>query len=53
MEVIAANQSAVDDYTAGKENALHFLVGQVMAKTQGKANVNEVRTELQEYFRKS
>lgn len=53
VEVIAANQPAVNDYVAGKENALHFLVGQVMAKTKGKANINEVRTELQEYFKKS
>ncbi|MCR4278008.1 MAG: Asp-tRNA(Asn)/Glu-tRNA(Gln) amidotransferase subunit GatB [Candidatus Berkelbacteria bacterium] len=53
VEVITANQAAVNDYTSGKENALHFLVGQVMAKTKGKANINEVRTELQEYFKKS
>ncbi|MDO8650529.1 MAG: Asp-tRNA(Asn)/Glu-tRNA(Gln) amidotransferase subunit GatB [Candidatus Berkelbacteria bacterium] len=53
VEVITANQTAVNDYKSGKENALHFLVGQVMAKTKGKANINEVRTELQEYFKKS
>ncbi|MCR4277912.1 MAG: Asp-tRNA(Asn)/Glu-tRNA(Gln) amidotransferase subunit GatB [Candidatus Berkelbacteria bacterium] len=48
VEVITANQAAVNDYTSGKENALHFLVGQVMAKTKGKANINEVRTELKD-----
>lgn len=53
IEVITANEAAVNDYKSGKENALHFLVGQVMAKTKGKANINEVRTELQEYFKKS
>lgn len=53
IEVATANQAAVNDFRAGKENALHFLVGQVMAKTKGKANVNEVRTELEEYLNKS
>ena len=51
VEVITTNQSAVNDYKSGKENAIHFLVGQVMAKTKGKANINEVRTELEKYFR--
>jgi len=36
--VLAANQSSVDDYKSGKENALKFLMGQVMKETQGKAN---------------
>ena len=44
--VITASPSAVKDYRDGKENAFHFLVGQVMAKTKGKANINEVRTQL-------
>lgn len=52
-EVIAANQSAVSDYRAGKENAFHFLLGQVMARTKGKANIGKARTALQEYFRTS
>ncbi|MEK9167282.1 MAG: Asp-tRNA(Asn)/Glu-tRNA(Gln) amidotransferase subunit GatB [Patescibacteria group bacterium] len=51
VEVITANQAAVNDYISGKENALHFLVGQVMAKTKGKANINEVRTKLERYFK--
>ncbi len=37
-KVLADNQSSVDDYKAGKENALKFLMGQVMKETQGKAN---------------
>lgn len=36
--VLAANQKSIDDYKAGKENALKFLMGQVMKETQGKAN---------------
>lgn len=37
-EVIEQNQQAVDDYKAGKTQAIGFLVGQVMRKSQGKAN---------------
>jgi len=36
--VIAANAKSVDDYKAGKQNALQFLMGQVMKETKGKAN---------------
>jgi aspartyl-tRNA(Asn)/glutamyl-tRNA(Gln) amidotransferase subunit B len=44
-EVIMENPDSVDDYRGGKEKALGFLVGQVMRKTQGRANpqlVNEM-----------
>jgi aspartyl-tRNA(Asn)/glutamyl-tRNA(Gln) amidotransferase subunit B len=44
-EVIASNEPAVNEYRAGKKKAIGFLVGQVMAKTKGKANpklVNEM-----------
>jgi len=37
-EIISKNQKAVSDYKKGKETALQFLIGQVMAKTKGKAN---------------
>ncbi len=37
-EVVAANKKSVDDYIGGKENALMFLVGQVMKSSKGKAN---------------
>jgi len=43
-EVVAANPKEVDEYRAGKTKLLGFFVGQVMRKTQGKANpaaVNE------------
>jgi aspartyl-tRNA(Asn)/glutamyl-tRNA(Gln) amidotransferase subunit B len=43
--VLAANQQSVDDFKAGKENALKFLMGQIMKETKGKANpqlVNEI-----------
>ena len=44
-EVINSNVQPVVDYRAGKEQALKFLVGQVMKATEGRANpqlVNEV-----------
>lgn len=37
-EVISKNSKSVEDYKSGKENALKFLVGQVMAVSKGKAN---------------
>ena len=36
--VINSNKKAVADYKAGKEQALKFLVGQVMKATRGRAN---------------
>ena len=37
-EVIDNNPQSVIDYKAGKDRAIGFIVGQVMKKTQGKAN---------------
>ncbi len=37
-EVIANHPKVVEDYRAGKEKALGFLVGQVMKATKGRAN---------------
>ena len=45
ITVIDNNQPAAADYKAGKEQALKFLVGQVMKATRGRANpklVNEL-----------
>ncbi len=36
--VVFSNQKAVEDFKNGKEASFQFLVGQVMAKTKGKAN---------------
>jgi aspartyl-tRNA(Asn)/glutamyl-tRNA(Gln) amidotransferase subunit B len=44
-EAIAGNAKAVADFAAGKEQALKFLVGQVMRLTKGRANPQLV-TEL-------
>ena len=37
-DVIAAHPQSVEDFRAGKERALGFLVGQVMKATRGQAN---------------
>jgi len=37
-EVLTKNERSVADFKAGKENALKFLVGQVMKESKGKAN---------------
>jgi aspartyl-tRNA(Asn)/glutamyl-tRNA(Gln) amidotransferase subunit B len=37
-EAIAQNPESVESYKQGKDRALGFLVGQVMAKSKGKAN---------------
>jgi len=45
-QVIANNPDAVADYTAGKAQALTFLVGQVMKVTKGRANPKLVNEQL-------
>lgn len=41
-EVIAANPKMVEEFKSGKEKAMNALVGQVMKKSQGKANPQQV-----------
>ncbi|MEN6394961.1 MAG: Asp-tRNA(Asn)/Glu-tRNA(Gln) amidotransferase subunit GatB [Methanoregula sp.] len=41
-DVIRENPKAVEDYTAGKNGALNFLVGQTMKKTRGRADPGEL-----------
>lgn len=50
-EVIAANPDAKERYLAGEEKVLNFLMGQVMKKTQGKANPAQVREFLIQKFK--
>lgn len=45
-ETIKENPKSVQDYKVGKGNAIMFLVGQVMKKTQGKANPKVVQEIL-------
>jgi aspartyl-tRNA(Asn)/glutamyl-tRNA(Gln) amidotransferase subunit B len=37
-QIIKNNEKSAKDYKEGKENALQFLMGQVMRETKGKAN---------------
>ena len=46
--VLQANPSQVDEYKAGKEKVLGFLVGQVMKASKGKANPETVNKLLKE-----
>jgi aspartyl-tRNA(Asn)/glutamyl-tRNA(Gln) amidotransferase subunit B len=45
-EVIRENAKSVQDFKAGRENALMFLVGQVMKRSKGKANPKIVQELL-------
>ncbi|MDO8264812.1 MAG: Asp-tRNA(Asn)/Glu-tRNA(Gln) amidotransferase subunit GatB, partial [Candidatus Parcubacteria bacterium] len=45
-EVISQNPAAVADFKKGKQNSLQFLVGQVMAKSKGKAKPELVQKLL-------
>jgi aspartyl-tRNA(Asn)/glutamyl-tRNA(Gln) amidotransferase subunit B len=47
-DVLAANVQSAADFRAGKENALKFLVGQVMKASRGKANPVLVETVLRD-----
>jgi aspartyl-tRNA(Asn)/glutamyl-tRNA(Gln) amidotransferase subunit B len=42
-QVIANNTGAVADYSSGKQQALTFIIGQVMKATRGRANPGVVR----------
>jgi aspartyl-tRNA(Asn)/glutamyl-tRNA(Gln) amidotransferase subunit B len=45
-EVLAANQSMVEEYKAGKQKAFNALVGQTMKASKGKANPAQVNQIL-------
>jgi aspartyl-tRNA(Asn)/glutamyl-tRNA(Gln) amidotransferase subunit B len=47
-QVIAENAKSVEDYRAGKQQALGFLVGQAMKLSKGKANPARVNELLRE-----
>jgi aspartyl-tRNA(Asn)/glutamyl-tRNA(Gln) amidotransferase subunit B len=47
-DVIATNPSQVEQYRAGKEQVIGFLVGQCMQKSKGKANPSQVNALLKE-----
>ncbi len=47
-EVIADNPEQVEQFRAGKDKVLGFFVGQVMKKSQGKANPGQVNAILRD-----
>ena len=47
-EVLKENEKAVLDYKNGKENAIMFLVGQVMRKSEEKLDANLVKQKIVE-----
>ncbi len=51
-QVVAANPQSVEDYKAGKQKAIGFLVGQVMKESRGKANPAIVNKLLEEVLMK-
>ena len=49
-EVVAKNSKPVEDYKQGKQNALQFLAGQVMAATRGTAKPDKVQELLKKFL---
>lgn len=50
-EVLEKNEKSIIDYRAGKQNAMQYLMGQVMSATKGKANPQMVMEILRERLR--
>ncbi|MGH9196510.1 MAG: hypothetical protein ACRD1T_12310 [Acidimicrobiia bacterium] len=53
QKVIAENAKPVQDYRGGKEEAIKFLVGQVMRETRGRARPDIVLQALREKLRET
>ncbi|MFB6181171.1 MAG: hypothetical protein ABEJ93_04810, partial [Candidatus Nanohalobium sp.] len=47
-KVLEANQDAVEDFRNGRSSALNFLMGQLMQRTNGKADAEKGRKALEE-----
>jgi len=45
-KAIKDNPKVVEDFKSGKENAIKFLIGQVMKETKGRADANEINEIL-------
>ncbi|MDP2860430.1 MAG: hypothetical protein Q8N98_01815, partial [bacterium] len=45
-EVILGNPKAIADYKSGKQEALMFLIGQIMRATKGKAEAGKMKAAL-------
>ncbi len=49
-QVIAENEKPVLDFKAGKDSALQFLIGKIMAQSRGKANPEIAQKLLKKYL---
>lgn len=49
-KIVSKNKKAVMDYKQGKENALQFLIGQVMAETKGKTEPEMAKKILKKFL---
>lgn len=52
-KIISSNPQAVEDFKKGKDNALQFLIGQMMKETKGKANPEIAKEILTKIIQKS
>jgi len=50
-EVIKTNKTVVNDFKSGKQEAMNFLVGQVMRLSKGKANPKEAQKILKDLIK--
>ena len=50
--VLDDNQQSIDDFKAGKDRAIGFLVGNIMKQTRGKANPKVVNQILMQEIKK-
>ncbi len=44
--ILDRNKKAVEDYKSGEKKALHFLVGQAVRETGGRADANEIKKSI-------
>jgi aspartyl-tRNA(Asn)/glutamyl-tRNA(Gln) amidotransferase subunit B len=51
-KVVRDNYETVQDYISGKEKAIHFLVGQVMRYTKGRAQPDIVLSQLRDRIKR-
>ena len=52
QQVIKQHPKPVEDYKKGKENALQFLIGQVMKESKGRVNPDKAREILKSLLKK-
>ena len=52
LKVLESNPQSIEDYKAGKDRALGFLVGQAMKETKGKANPQMLNKTFLEELKK-